>query len=302
MSEWIRNAGEGWQRWNSQGKLMALFFAVLLLLWFGNRKYRQGSVKKLLIYASILAVLAVIPITAAILMAYQTKFYDYEWVWSLVPITAITAYGGVVLFTVLTEEKTVKLSGGFKNGIIRTVLAGLLLAVILFLSGNMGNSAWDMDTAEKEKLQAQKAVELLGEEGAENLLAESICLWAPREILEYARMLDGNITLLYGRNMWDKALGAYSYDTYDISEELLYLWMEQAAGREVPEGYVSQEAVESLAETDAVACVTLAIQKGANRILLPGGLAEDELAGIKEYFGQQIRDIRELDDYYLLYF
>ena len=70
----------------------------------------------------------------------------------------------------------------------------------------------------------------------------------------------------------------------------------------MPEGYVSQEAVESLAETDAVACVTLARQKGANRILLPGGLAEDELAGIKEYFGQQIRDIRELDDYYLLYF
>ena len=302
MSEWIRNAGEGWQRWNSQGKLMALFLAVLLLLWFGNRKYRQGVVKKLLIYTGILTVLAVIPVTAAILMAYQTKFYDYEWVWSLVPITAITAYGGVVLFTMLTEEKIGKLSGGFQNRKIRTVLAGLLLAVILFLSGNMGNPAWDMDTARNEKLQAQKAVELLREECPEELLADPICLWAPREILEYARMFDGDITLLYGRNMWDKALGAYSYDTYDISEELLYLWMEQAAGKEVPEGYVSQEAVESLAETDAVDCVTLARQKGANRMLLPGGLAEDELAGIKECFGQQIRDIRELDDYYLLYF
>lgn len=302
MSEWMRNALNGWQKWNSQGKLMAMFLAVLLLLWLAGGRYRQGAVKKLLVYASVVTCLAVIPVTAAVLMAYQTRFYDYEWVWSLVPVTAITAYGGVVFYSMLAEEKTMKPSDSFLHGKIRMALAGLLLAAVLFLCGSMGNPAWDMDTARKEKLQAQKVVELLGEECPEDASTEPICLWAPGEIMEYIRMLDGNVRLVYGRNMWDKALGAYSYDTYDVTEELLYLWMEQTAGREVPEGYVSEEAVESLAEADAVTCITLARQKGVNRILLPFCLADNEFAEIKEYFGQQIRDIRELEDYYLLSF
>ena len=302
MSEWIRNAWEGWQRWNSQGKLMALFLAALLLLWFGSKKYRQGEVKKLLIYTSVLTILAVIPVTAAVLMAYQTKFYDYEWVWSLVPVTAVTAYGAVVFWTMVKEGKTGKPSGGSFHGKIRTILTGLLLVLVLFLSGNMGNPAWDMDTAKTEKLQAQAVMELLREECQGELSTDPICLWAPREILEYVRMLDDDITLLYGRNMWDKALGAYAYDTYDSAEEMLYLWMEQEAGREVPASLVSREAAESLAGTDAVSCIRIAREKGVNTILLPSGLAEVEIAGIKEYFGQQIKDVRELEEYWLLYF
>lgn len=298
MSGWMRDAWEGWLKWNTQGKLMALFLAALLLLWFGSRKVRRGAARKLLVYASVLTGFGICPVTAALLMRYQTRFYDYVWIWSLVPITIMTAYGGVVFYTMLAESVRGKVPPASYRAKIRMAAVLLFVATVVLLGSNPGSAAWDVDAARQEKVQAQRVISIL-EEGTS---AEQICLWAPREILEYARALDGNIRLIYGRNMWDKALGAYSYDIYSYKQELLYLWMEQTAGKEVPESTVSEEAVAKLDDADGITCISLARELGADTILLPGQMPAEELAGIKEYFGQQITDTKELEGYYLLCF
>ena len=45
-----------------------------------------------------------IPVTAVGLMLYQTKFYDYEWVWSIVPLTAMTGFAVTVFVTDILKE------------------------------------------------------------------------------------------------------------------------------------------------------------------------------------------------------
>ena len=57
--------------------MAALLLAALAYLWFTGRGKGQ---KALLLYASLAAACCVLPVTAALLMAYQTKFYDYEWI------------------------------------------------------------------------------------------------------------------------------------------------------------------------------------------------------------------------------
>ena len=77
MAELLRNAWQGWFRVTDEGKLMALFMGSLLFLWIGYEREKQ---KQLLRYGIMMAICCVLPVTAVILMLYQTKFYDYEWI------------------------------------------------------------------------------------------------------------------------------------------------------------------------------------------------------------------------------
>ena len=78
----MTDAWLGWKSFISNGKLAALLLAALIFLWY-NRKQVE---RKLLVYTSVMAVCCILPVTAVVLMGYQTKFYDYEWIWSLVPL------------------------------------------------------------------------------------------------------------------------------------------------------------------------------------------------------------------------
>lgn len=282
MQELLKNAWLGWQNYTDNGKLAALLFIALLFLWL-----RQGEKKQraLLVYGTIMTACCIFPVTAAVLMLYQTRFYDYEWIWSFVPLTLITAYG-------ITEFLTGKKQYSGTADKTRTVdlqdrlcfagIAFMTLAVIL-LCGRLGKTVWDTAGDAAAETRGRAVFPVLKEQAPE----EGICLLAPREILEYARAYDGSIRLPYGRNMWDESLNGYSYDTYDRTATALYDWMCS----------LEESAETKPGVTDIGYCIEAARSKGVNRLLLPGEIPPETLARIEEAAGVQAQ---KLEGYYLL--
>lgn len=256
MQELIRNGISGWFAYTDAGKYAVLFLGVLLCYWYrkagaGATDEPKGHLWRLMTYASIMAAAVIFPLTAVLLMKYQTKFYDYKWLWSVVPVTLIIAYG--VAGTYL-EVCRCRLKG---NVLKRAGLAAVGLAVI-FLCGNLNvGSCEGADTA-MDKVRTAKILDKLVESGD----TDTICMWAPKEILAHVRGLNGQIQLLYGRNMWDVALNAYAYDVYDQETIALYEWME---------GLTEGNPTEFTKEEWTVACVALetALNKGVNCIVIP---------------------------------
>lgn len=308
MTELLHNAWSGWTGYMDSGKLAALLLAVLLYLWFG-RKERENL--PLLLYTSVMTVCCILPVTAVLLMLYQTKFYNYEWIWSLVPLTAVTAYGMTIFLTHLweTEQKE-----RWKHCIPVTLLA---VAVVLFC-GSMGGEVWDRKTEREERQRACEVLERISARYPE----ETICLWGPREIMEYARE-DASITLPYGRNMWDHFLDGYAYDTYHEELILLEQWMAQvrrggegdlkirtaesakdSAGEENPEDKSEDSNLpkEIEGETERIAsleeCVQTARAEGVNCIVLPGSAKPNIVQRMEKALG--IRGV-ELHHFWVFY-
>lgn len=276
------------------GKLAALLLAVLLYLWF-CRKEKENL--PLLLYTSVMTVCCILPVTAALLMLYQTKFYNYEWIWSLVPLTVVTAYG-ITLFLVKVWETEQK--GKRKDCIVVTVLA---VAAILFC-GSMGGDIWDRSEEREERLQAGEVLDRI----SRRYTRSGVCLWGPREVMEYAREKDASVTLPYGRNMWDHFLDGYAYDTYKEELILMEQWMDQV--RRGGEGdlkvRISEEAAEAGAEQKAASasgavqedapedmervvkleeCVQTALAEGVNCILLPDSARPDIVQRVEKVLG-----------------
>lgn len=265
MMQLFLDAWMEWQRYTSDGKLAALLLAALLYLWFTG-KYREQ--RGFVLYTTVITVCCILPVTAALLWMYQTKFYDYKWIWSMVPQTAVTAYGAVLL---LADSWWETKNAGWRRGLPVTAL---LLAVVL-LCGGLGKEVWNQDEQAAESQQAQEILAGLRERCSEG----DICLWAPREILEYVREIDAAVRIPYGRNMWDLSLNAYSYDMYDDDMIHMYQWMEFAvesgAGEKPPEGFSDE-----LPELEE--CVDCALEAGVNCILLPQDVNTDILRQMEE--------------------
>lgn len=265
--ELLKNAWAGWLAFTDAGKLAALLIAVILFYCFTENKVKRHV---LFIYTTTITALCIFPVSAALLMVYQTKFYDYQWIWTYVPVTALTAFGGTVFLCDFWEDCKRKYSQKL------AVTLGLL--AVLLLCGRMGNDEWKTDSVSD-----QSAV-------VENLLSEitkdcegTVCLWAPQEIVEYARMVRGDVQLFYGRNMWDKALNAYSYDVYPKEKEICYQWMEYAQ-----EWGGLGTTVQFNGETvllSGVECMENARKLGANVICLPGKMSQEALDAFETELG-----------------
>lgn len=331
MQELIRNAWHGWRTYTDDGKLAALFLAAILLLWLWKSLWKSENEKdviieryyNLILYATVLGVCCICPFTAAVLMAYQTRFYDYQWIWSMVPVTIVIALAGTLVWTELSgmtgkkhviNPRTGKRKVEWWSGIKVTAI----MLVLLYLCGSVQEEIWRAGEEAQKREKTAQVLEILTKNGDNN----TIHLWAPREIMEYARALDGRVILPYGRNMWDKALNAYSYDTYGEAEEKLYTWMtyveetgESEAVVEVPaikqgsetdvtaavEGSVTGENTEKLnAEPSITAkeCMQLARELGVTHILLPGNLEPGTLAEIEQCLG--VRAEQLLDYYFVM--
>lgn len=279
MAELIHNAWLGWIRFIQDGKMAALFLAALLFLQMRPKKAVKGS---LVLYAAVMAACCMVPATASLLMVYQTRFYDYEWIWSLVPLTAVTAYG----FAEFLGEYWKDFKGSlWKKGLPATVL---LLGVLL-LCGGLGNAVWERQEEAQERRQAQQLLKELRKRFGDG----QICLWAPENVMGYARELEGGICLAYGRNMWEPALNAYTYDTYEPSVTELYHWMRQV-GEELPPGDGYEEGCAA-----ARRCAETAGSMGVNCILLPGNAARDKVAELEAALGAHSS---RLEGCYLLIF
>lgn len=271
--ELMKNAVSGWRLFIENGKFPVLLFGIVLFLWWNEWKHGKKKERQLLVYATLTVTLVVCPVTAGLLMKYQTRFYDYEWLWSLVPMTLMIAYGGTVLFTIYCK----KWSGGSRWKLIVWVVCAL--AAVL-LCGNPGGKAL---YGQEEAAKTQKAA-IVMDDLTEDGKNKDICILAPRQIMESARAVNGDVKLLYGRNMWEEALGAYSYDTYAPQIRRLYEWMEsltQLAGED--EAGASDFEV---LEADAGIYLAAALESGVNRILLPDTVPEQMVLQIQEILEQ----------------
>ncbi|MCM1540452.1 MAG: hypothetical protein NC121_04250 [Blautia sp.] len=258
MTELLRNAWQGWFRVTGDGKVMALFLVSLLFLWLGHKQEKQ---KAFLRYGTVSALCCIVPVTAAALMLYQTRFYDYEWIWSIVPVTIVTAYAGTKALAEYWQ--------GFRREAWRTglpVTAGLLAAA--FLCGGLSGADIDRKGERAWRERTENILEAVGT-GTE---ADPVCMWAPRKIMEYARRLDGSVLLPYGRNMWEEALGAYSYDIYPEEIQKMYQWMslveETCVEGDLDITYLVTEKMEEQ-KLSTAECLDTARRAGVGFLILP---------------------------------
>lgn len=307
MMELIRNAWLlGWPDYTSDGKFAALLLIALVIYWF-VRKELQGKYNTLAIYTTIMTICCICPLTAAVLMSYQTRFYDYQWIWNLVPVTIFIALAGTLLWTELMQK-----CSGPKGRKLKCIGVTVAMLAIIYLCGRMGNTVWNADEEAAKRQETARVLATITENGQET----DINLWAPQGIMEYARALDGNIRLPYGRNMWDISLNAYTYDTYGVHENILYAWMSNLEGTGEGEATIEIEVamVESEYESESsvvpemkestveqtitgIDCTDIAAELGVTHILLPGNILPETLAEMEEYLHVEAE---EVEGYYLL--
>lgn len=267
MAEFLKNAWQGWLSFTQAGKLAGALLTSLLLLWIYYKNVKQ---KDFLIYTTVVTLFCILPVTAALLQLYQTRYYDYKWIWSIVPMTAMTGFAATLFMTEFLQKRYL---GNQK----RKIGAVALLITSLVFCGGMGAKPWEDCGQQTERQQAERILANL----RERMQERQICLWAPRNIVEYARVYDAGMQLLYGRDMWDLDLTAYSYDKYPGGIQDLYQWMEANAGEEmVPDSY----------------CAETLMSMGVNCILIPADKSEETIRCFQEMLGIQAE---KLEEYYL---
>ena len=285
MKELLGNVWLSWQQFTTAGKLMAVLLAALLYLWMCRKQDNKGKSDTLLSYTSVLTVFCILPVTAVLLMLYQTRFYDYLWVWSLVPVTAVTAWAGTELLHQCWK--------GFRwNQWRKGLPVSLLLLAILALCSGMGKTGFDRTEETQSRNEAKQVLTGLLEQTDGGL--EGILLWGPRDVIEYARELDSSPKLLYGRNMWDAALGAYSDGAYSLEVQNLYLWMENVDESGLA---VVDDPVRGKVTLQGKDCVVSAVNLGVDYILLPSRVEVKEAEALARIMGGSAS---LQGDYYLL--
>jgi hypothetical protein len=278
MIDLVTSAWTGWLNYIAYGKYTALFLEGVLFLWL-SVSHRKVSIQ-MRRYGALTAALVICPISAALLMVYQTPFYGYVWLWSLVPVTPIIAYSGVLV-----------LDGRYKRG-IRIVLLCMIPAILL-LGAPTGYSS-----LQERYLMTDNAgeVRLIMDELTKDGNNDTICLWAPKEVMEWVRLENGSIKLPYGRNMWEPTLGAYTYDTPGDAANSMYHLMEEIG----EDDWIWES---SQAETVLLS----AMQMGVNRILLPERVGEhtaekvlETLAEVGGSMESMEPSLTQIEGYYII--
>lgn len=216
MKELIRSAMSGLDSYFQGNPMIVLVFGLLLYCWVIGTD-RQPKERRLLRLTAVWLLLVICPVSAACLMLYQTRFYSYAWIWSLVPVTMCIAWGSV---TVLWEQTGQKHRDG-REGWRLAAGVGVLLVLFLLL-GNQGYIRSESTEDKARDVRAAEVVTYLQELPQ----AKETFVWGPRQILEKVREQDGSIGVLYGRNMWEPEAAAYAYDAYSEEEQRLFDWME----------------------------------------------------------------------------
>ncbi len=232
IMDYIQLAAEGFGRFIAEYKYLALIIGILLYTLVCLRKYKEHKIRTFLAYTAAILLVLIIPVTAVVLLVYQTRFYDYGWVWSAAPLTAALAWGIVaVVFeeipgvsSALPEHSEQKKTG--KTVATRTItprLLGILAAVsLLFMCGNQGRL---QGISEKDAQLQAAGAEILQYMKMQDLIQDRV-IWGQKDIMQHIRKSGGETILFYGRDMWDAKAGAYDYEAYTPEETACYEWME----------------------------------------------------------------------------
>lgn len=284
LLSYLEKAVDGIGRYGAAQKLLVLFFAVLLFAWLSEKKVITGKQNHLLIYSLMMTAVLLIPVTAVAVLLYQTAYYDYEWSWSMVPVTAVIAFGIVLL---LEQEVSQKRKG----------LMTVVIVCILCLCGNQGSC---QKVPEKEALLRVEMNEILNGVYAVSD-SQGTVLWGTSGVMQEARRRDGKIRLIYGRDMWDKKAGAYDYEAYSRELTEAYAWLEEAmvhydlaTGLDNP-GETMSFLEEQYGWTEgADKHVEEVIMAGANTMVLPTLIGNYVEENLKEAVAGQGKEIKRV--------
>lgn len=257
--EYSGKAVSGLQRYLSANTLVVIFFAILIAFWLWEKKQMSEAENRLLVYSLLMTVFLCVPVSAVFVMIYQTPFYDYEWAWSMVPVTALTAYG----LTVFMTQKKLR---------IKKWIAGLLITGLVILCGNQGLF---QKVSPAEMVVRENVDEVL--QGIHSYWGKGdVMVWAPHLLMQEIRRQDGSIKLVYGRDMWDEKAGAYDYEAYPQEVTDAYLWMgdiarygELAETMEKPADTMQLLVKEYKLLEEAEKSLETMIATGANTIVFP---------------------------------
>lgn len=262
--DYLLRACDGIESYLSSNHYFVLLVVVLLTLWLTNKKQADEKQNRLLVYTVVIVVLLLCPISAVAVMIYQTAFYEYEWAWSMVPVTIVVAFG-LVLFW---NQKGRKLR---KWGLI------VLSIFLLCLTGNQGS----FSKVPVGEVKIRGEIEEVTREifslrpNGENIV------WAPKGLMQEIRRQDGRVLLIYGRDMWDHKAGAYDYEAYSQELTQAYLWLEKvmeysdfAATLEQPKEAIAVLDEQYMWSRDAKNHIEQVLMAGANTIVLPNLLSE----------------------------
>lgn len=279
MKELIQNAVSGLGSYFQSNFMVVLVLGLLLYILVTGRS-SQLREKSLLRLTTVWLVLVICPVSAVCLMLYQTRFYPYVWIWSLVPVTLCIAWGAVTLLWEQTGQRRRDGRQGWR------LAAGVgVVLVLLLLLGNQGHIQRKSEEEKAGEIRAGEVVAYLQELPE----LEETLLWGPREVLETARQLDGRICVLYGRNMWEPETAAYAYDAYSEEEQRLFDWMEA----------LESSTVDSQARVDAY-MLQLAAGYGSCIWVFPAETA-DRIARacdwLQEEYGLEARALGEVSGY-----
>lgn len=216
MRELFQNALNGPGSYFRSNYMMVLVMG-LFLYFFVVETDITSREKRLLRLAAVLLALMLFPVSAMALMLYQTRYYSYSWIWSLMPVTLLISWGSVTVLWRHTGQNR-------RDGrAARRLTAGVaVLLVLLLLTGNLGSI---QTLSEEEKDQNNRAEQVAACLQEIPGTKESL-LWGSRPVLEAVRRQNSGIKVLYGRNMWEPAVAAHTYDTYPLEQQRLFDWAE----------------------------------------------------------------------------
>lgn len=247
MSNLFNSMKAGYAGFVEDGQYLMLFMVALLLLWISEDPKKKDFRK----YSLIMLFVLLFPVTAEILMAYQTAFYNYEDLWELLPVTALISYGLVLAF----NKMIAALNKGYgrwhsatpkSKENIQEIIVSIVLSAVLFLCGTLSVGK----TMSKEVLGSER----IPEEVTEVLLQveippqEKVILLSPDGIMTWVRIYSGDIILPYGRNFTEPELSAYTYDIYGEDTLQLHDWINGTlpAGADLQESVWQEEMYLSL--------------------------------------------------------
>lgn len=285
----------------ANGMYTGVFFVAMLFLWLvcyekfaakTEGKKTDGR-KGLFLYALAMTVLVLCPVSAFFLLKYQTAFFTYSQLFLLIPMTPVMAWAFTEAVTVVLGKMPVKLSKTSKRSAqVPEVLAVIVVAFVLFMAGNVSVASEPTAATENDKKIPAGVLEVLKElcDGETDLEKELIL--APDEVLEYARAYSADIKLLYGRNMWQKELNAYTYDTYAPELEEVHAWLNPKEWEEsvVSDNLTAKQAFDVIKLYGATVLVLTKEQfavANVNAALTECGFSE--IAGTEDYIIIELR-------------
>ena len=266
LREFLDRTLSGFEMFITEYKYIALAVCCLIYAFANWKQFRKTKQGIFLIFSCCMGLVIIFPLTGAVLQIYQTRFYDYPWIWSCVPFTAVIAWGIVTfLFDKVSGQKEDGTSSK-KKQIIKSGVGLFAAVAILYMCGNQGLlQKTDEATLKDERSAAEILVYL-----EENDFIDDHVIWGKASLMQYMRSHNGQIMLFYGRDMWEAKAGAYDYEEYSEDEIACYNWMEiMSSEHNMYLLEIEQETEEIRKALISDQMIKTAYEHGVNMVILP---------------------------------